>query len=320
MMGYPYIETASYPDPKTKVSMPKREFKPKAKTLCVINTFVPKTGWVDYTTRYYSDHSIRVYRHDRIECLKFMLAAHRHYDPGMPVDTIIIDNSSPHVEAVEHMRSDGLLFYSRPNSYLSFGAYRYAYEQFGQDYDYFVFHEMDWVPAKHNWLKDLVEYWVEDQTIGMIGNLIETRGTNYPALNDNQQTNNSFVEKIAPHRTQMWNLDSEYLFTSRFVIGQMGNWLMFPCTPETDLSPAFNELAFQQPLMECGYNIACFNDGKHLMWYATYNNGISPKWNKGFENITPFVPEQTRCFMSEMREYFDFYDHEKRNSFMGFID
>ncbi len=323
LMSYPFIKTAGYEDPKTRVEMPERKLSSEMRTLCVINTYIPKTGWADYTTRYFTEGDpIRYYRHDRVECLKFMLAAHDHYDPGMPCDIIIVDNSSPHTKAVDIMTSCGLPFYSRPNTYLSFGAYRYAFEKFGHLYDYFVFHEMDWVPTKDHWLTDLVNFWVSDQTIGMIGNLIESRGANYPPETDNEKTNNDFVDKIAPHRAdRMWNLDSEYLFTSRFVLDQMlehDGWLMFPCVPETNLSAAFNELAFQQPLMEMGYKIGCYNDGEHTMWYATYNNAFSPKWDKGLENIVPFAPEQTRFFMPEMAKHFDFYNHHTNNSFVGF--
>ncbi len=322
MMGYPIIGKAEYTDPKTKVEMLPRALNPEAKTLCVMNTFIPKTTWADYSTRYYSDDRIQFYRHDRYECLKFTLAAHDHYDPGMHCDLILVDNSSPHEEAVDHMICSDVPFFQRENTYLSFGAYRYAYEKFGEDYDYFVFHEMDWAPAQHNWLRKLVEYWISDDQIGMIGNLIEMRGSSYPPETDGQITNNDFMEKCAPHRKEMWNLDSEYLFTSAVVLEQMlehGGWLMFPCAPQTGLSPAFNELAFQQPLLEMGYSIACYNDGKHTMFYATYNNSFGPKWDKGLENLTPFVPEQTRFFVPEMAEHFNFYDHANNNSFVSFI-
>ena len=324
MENYPCRSVLDYPDPKTRVEMPLRKRDPQAKTLCVMCTYIPKTAYAKYTTRSFGTDEIRAYCHDRFECLKFTLAAHKHWDPGMPCDLIIVDNSSPHLEAVEYMRDGNckLLFYSRQNTFFSFGAYIWAYENFGSEYDYFVFHEMDWVPSNHNWLKGLIDFWVSDHTIGMIGNLIETRGSNYPAVNDNQKTNNEFIEKIAPHRTQMWNLDSEYLFTNRFVIEQMlknGGWQVYPCVPVTDLAATFNELAFQQPILEMGYKIASYNDGEHTMFYATYNNGFVDKWNHGMDKLAPFVPEQTRFFVPEMATHFDFYDHKKNNSFVEFL-
>ena len=119
------------------------------------------------------------------------------------------------------------------------------------------------------------------------------------------------MAKTNPDRDRQFNLDSEYLFADKIVLEQMmehGGWNIFPCEPEVKLSPVYNELALQQPILEMGYKIACYNDWEHTMFYATYNSGMPSKWDHGFEKMAPFVPEQTRIFCKEMRKYFKWYE------------
>ncbi len=327
----PPMREARYKDTKYKVDMPRRVLSPKSpiKITVVVCTYFPVGHTVEYNTRSYEDHEYKRYSHNRLECFKFLLACFNYYDAGLPFELVIVDNSSPDPEANMFMDSNNILVSTghdirvvkRPNTLYSFGAYRWAYENI-KDSQFYVFMEMDWVPCKHGWLLDLVEAWHSDPEIGMIGNLIEARGYSDPTTNDNQKVNNAFIDKINPNRRIQMNLDSEYLFTSRYVLDQMmehDGWLIFPCVPETDLSPAFNELAFQQPILEMGYKLLCYDDSKHTMMYGIYNQHIAPRWKHGWENLAPFLPEQSRLFCPEAREYFDFYDHNANDSFIKWV-
>jgi len=308
-----------YKNPKYNVTKPERKFNKNAKILAVLNTYIPKGFIVQYNSRLYPSDEYKRYIHHRLECLKFTLACYNYFNAGMKYDLIIVDNDSPEKKYLKNLK---IPVYFRENTYFSFGAYRYAWRKFRDQYDYYIFHEMDWVPAKHYWLKDLVKKWVSDKRVGMIGNLVENREWTDNPQTDEQKVNNVFIEKINPKRKIQCNLDSEYLFTSSFVLRQMvdcDGWLIFKCSPKTNLSPAYNELAFQQPILEMGYKISSYNDGKHTMFYSIYNRNFLNEWNHGLENLVPFVPEQTRLFISEMREYFNFYDHEKNNSYKGDI-
>lgn len=316
MESYPLLKEIAYSDPVSRVDIPERPPVENPRVLVVLCSYIPQGLIAPYNSRLFETHSYVRYQHNRLECLKFVLEAYKHVKAGVKFDFVIVDNDSPSVRASEYFKTLNELVLFRENSYLSFGAYKTAWEHFGDSYDYFVFHEMDWTPARKNWLRYLIDIWESDPEIGMIGNLVESRGWTENPETDGQKVNNNFIEKINKDRKFHCNLDSEYLFTSQTVLRQMdkAGWLMFECEPQTKLSPAFNELAFQQPILEMGYKLRCFNDGKHTMFYGIYNRGFSPTWDFGFENLAPFIPEQVRLFMPELREYFGFYDHDKHTS------
>ena len=300
--NYPIMPKKRYIDPKNPVDKIKREYI-NQKTLVVMNTYIPESGSSEYKTRSYIDHEYKSYIHNRVECLKFTLACYKHYNAGVNYDLIIVDNSSPITPTVD------VPIYVRENTFYSFGAYKYAFEKFGKDYDYFVFHEFDWCPSKDNWLKDLIDYWNSDNQIGMIGNLIEEFDYND---NNTPDVIKRIIKKVNPNREFIYNLDSEYLFTDKEVLNKMvdtcGGWNIFPCSPEVEETPVINELGLQQPMLEMGYKLACMNDEKHTMFYSLYNSGFPKhKWNYGLDKLAPFVPEQTRNFVPEMSEYFKWY-------------
>lgn len=306
-----------YEDPVSKIDISKRSHLSNPRTLVVLCSYIPEGLMARYNSRLFKTHEFISYQHNRLECLKFTLESFKHIEAGSSYDLVIIDNDSPSVRGCDFLKNSDCLVISRENTYLSFGAYKTAWELFGEDYDYFVFHEMDWVPARKGWLRYLIDIWEADSEIGMIGNLIESRSWTEKPTTDGQQIANAFIEKINKDRSHHYNLDSEYLFTDRTVLEQMDEvgWLMFECEPQTDLSPAFNELAFQQPILEMGYKLRCFNDGEHTMFYGIYNRGLPPKWDHGFENLTPFIPEQVRLFIPEFRAYFGFYPHDLNLSY-----
>lgn len=301
--SYPLAE-AAYEDPtgsRFARSLPPEK---KPKVLCVICTHFPVDwGGVRYNSRD-SEHRYHSYRHNRLHCLRFVLACHTHYEPGIWYEIEIVNNGRLSPENLaEQLDVSPNLFTKRPNTFFSFGAYKHAFERWGSKYDYFVFQEMDWAPCHDGWLTQMIDMFESDLQIGMIGNLIERHNL------DNCEPIPDFMRLANPGRNPQYNLDSEYFFTSREVLEAMPpNWNIFPCEPETALSPAANELAFQQPLLEMGLKLRCFNDGKHTMFYCLYNRAIADRWNFGLGNLAPFVPEQTRLFCPEMQEHFAWYD------------
>ena len=313
MEGYRILKQIGYKDPKVNVPKPSREHK-KKKTLVVMNTYLPEDNQVRYNTRSFITHIHSSYEHDRLKCLDFTLAAYKHFDAGADYDLIVVDNSSPSKQLESTLKNKDIWFEKRENTFYSFGAYKYAWDKYGKDYDYFVFHEFDWVPAKDGWLEDLIDYWNSDNKIGMIGNLIEQRGYSLAPRNSSVEDMNRIMRKVNPDRNFQYNLDSEYMFIDKQVLTQMeenGGWNIFPCEPKVEESPIVNELGFQQPILEMGYDLACYNDEKHTMFYAIYNNGFPEKWWHGFDKLAPFIPEQTRLFIPEVRDYFRWYDHKK---------
>lgn len=311
MENYMILKKARYKDPKFEVEKSKREGGDK-KTLVVMNTYLSEDNKASYNTRSYVTHLHSSYTHDRLKCLEFTLECYKYFDAGADYDFIIVDNDSPSKQLEGILNKRNLWFEKRENTFYSFGSYKYAWDKYGKDYDYFVFHEFDWVPAKHGWLKDLIDYWNSDKNIGMIGNLIEQRGYNPKPRDGSVRYMNEIMRKVNPDRDFQYNLDSEYMFIDKNVLLEMenhGGWNLFKCSPEVDESPIINELGFQQPILEMGYDLACYNDGEHTMFYAIYNNGFPEKWWNGFDKLAPFIPEQTRLFVPEVRDYFRWYDH-----------
>ena len=302
-----------YENPANKIEIPKRLHIENPRILVTLCSYIPQGLMAQYSSRLFNKgYTYIPYLHNRLECLKFVLASYKHIDAGLPFDLVIVDNDSPSHQALAFLKNLDIPVISRENTYYSFGAYKAAWDQLGKDYDYFVFHEMDWTPARHNWLRYLVDIWESDSEIGMIGNLIESRQwTDSPATQGAIVTNR-FIEKINKNRKLQYNLDSEYFFTDRVVLSQMdrAGWLLFECVPKTGLPASFNELAFQQPLLEMGYKLRCFNDNKHTMFHGLLNRGLPQKWKHGFENLAPFIPEQVRLFIPEYRDYFGFYKHD----------
>jgi len=316
MEGYPLISEVRYDNPTSCVNKPERCVSDNSKTLAVLCTYIPEGLVSQYVSKSHKGSPEPQYFHNRLECLKFVLACYYHFDAGASYDLVIIDNDSLSKRLFDYFRSLDIAIMQRENTYYSFGAYKDAWDYFKGDYDYFIFHEMDWMPCRHDWLQMLIDLWNSDSEIGMIGNLIESREWSDSPQNSDDHASNMFIEAINPDRLLQHNLDSEYLFVDKHVLTLMDQtgWQLFKCLPEIPVSPAYNELVFQQPVLEMGYKLRCFNDGRHTMFYGAHNQDFPSQWNHGTENLTPFIPEQARLFMPEFRSYFDFYDHSIYNS------
>jgi hypothetical protein len=299
------MKFAQYDNPKHEVAKKRAD---GGRTLVVVCAYIPEGLVAGYNSREFITHEYTWYQHNRLEALKFTIACYDYFNAGADYDLVIVDNDSP--DGRWYLDKTDKTVLKRENSYYSFGAYKHAWDVLGKDYDYFVFTEMDWAPSKNDWLKDLIKYWNSDEEIGMIGNLIEQHGYADKSSTDTQSFINNVLVKVNPDRKNQYNLDSEYLFVDRHVLENMeknGGWNIFDCEPKTDLSPVYNELGFQQPILEMGYKLACYNDGEHTMFYAIYNRGFPDKWKHGFNKMAPFVPEQTRLFVPEMKKYFNWY-------------
>jgi hypothetical protein len=315
--AYPLISEARYDHPVSTVDKSIRNALDASKTLVVLCTYIPRGLTFKYVSKFHTKTTFFEYFHDRLACLEFVLSCYKHFDAGAPYDLLIIDNDSPSERTQHYFQNLDVPVIQRENTYYSFGAYKAAWDQFKDDYDYFVFHEMDWTPCQQGWLQIFIDLWNSDPEIGMIGNLIEVREWSENPQNNDEYASNMFIEAINPNRLLHYNLDSEYLFTDKHVLRLMDDtgWpIFFKCLPEVEISPAYNELAFQQPILEMGYKLRCFNDGDHTMFYGTYNRDFPSQWDNGLEKLAPFIPEQVRLFIPQFCDYFDFYDHVEHNS------
>ncbi|MCD6213738.1 MAG: glycosyltransferase [Candidatus Desulfofervidus sp.] len=288
---------------KYDVFYPDRVITSSPAVLCVVATYVPEPKVKEYNLR--TPHGFEKYKHDRLEALKFCLKCYELFNPGVDFDLVLVDNESPNKEAQEFFENCGYKVFRRENRFYSYGAYKYVWDLFGDSYQYYLFHEQDWVPAKDGWLLELIQRLHSDRYVGAVGNCIEHRSWTDDPKTDGEKICNRFIEKISPHRKVQFNLDGEYTLISSKVLKQFSSspgFLLFPCEPETSLSPAYNELAFHQPILELGYKIKGFNDGFH-----TYFHGVcftEPQVNRGVGRLTPLVPEQTRMFCPMMKDYF----------------
>jgi len=291
------VKEGFYPNPNFQI-------KKQPPVLCVIAVFIPEGRIAEYNLRC-ADGRYEKYKHDRLECLKFVLRCYEFFNAGVDYDLILIDNSSPDREAQKFLSNCSYTVLKRENTFFSFGPRKFAWEKFGDKYDYYFFQELDWIPIKDNWLLEMIKILLSDRAIGSVGNNVERRSWTENPFNPQQKVNNEFIEKIAPHRKQMYNLHGAYcLIPSRVLkeIDSHGGFLMFPCKPQTELDPVYNELAFHQPILEMGYKIRSFDDGEHILFRGIhYEKGINE--NLPDECFAPLVPEQTRFFSARVKDY-----------------
>ena len=257
---------------------------------------------------------------DKLELIKFSLAAHKHYNPGVPYQMIFVDNSSPDREIneliVSFCNKNDALYVKRPNTGFSFGAYKYAWETFGDQFEYYLFHEQDIAPIKDNWLLDILAKFFEYPGTGAVGNLCEPmtgyRGRAYfeqwgifhPGMVGEYWNNPEF---------RQCNLDGMFMFTSSKILKECGLQitemkLTDPNNPESwDITPGVNELFWQHYILMAGYKIVSFHDNLHLfthgICYLDFEDTLRDR------QLPPMMHAQTFFVNREMRlNYFKWYE------------
>jgi hypothetical protein len=111
-----------------------------------------------------------------LDLVKLNVEQERTVDPGVPCDTIIVNNDIGWSIGNEYLDSiDNTPTYSGiirvlhcENWGRSFGAYNGAYQKFKDDYDYWIFTEDDILINGHNYYKIALDNFHRDKKIGFV--------------------------------------------------------------------------------------------------------------------------------------------------------
>lgn len=281
------------------------------KIAVVTCSYIP-VGRIEYNTPIRSVQNPDFYQHyneDKAETLKFTLAAYKHYSPGVDCDYFVIDNSSPDksIEQIEKIcQEDGVTFEKRENVGFSFGAFKYAFEKYKDKYDYFLFHEQDFSPAKEDWLKEMLDFFNSEDNVGAIGNNVEG-----PRSRANWEAEGTF--KLYPEiKDSFVNLD-QLMFIKTDIwqrcIDKWGWRLIDWISDEVSGSATINELSFVIPAFLSGYKIKGFmNEHKYV---AT--NGVCVMDERPWEidlpdsAVAPMVLNHARVFHPRFKRLFNWY-------------
>jgi len=120
--------------------------------------------------------------------LEYRLANESSVDPGVEVDLIIVNNVQDSKEAVDYLNSiDGkktktgkIRVLHRENIGISFGAYNHAFENFRDDYDYWLFLEDDLFTNLENYYAQFLEQLEEDDNLAYVA-LVGVGSQNTPS-------------------------------------------------------------------------------------------------------------------------------------------
>lgn len=295
------LKSGKYTDPKYGI-------KVKSKIVNIIATYVPLGQIQERTINSNQKKDTQVsYIENKLESIKFNLACHKHYKAGVDYEIVIVDNGSPDEETQKYLKAlekTGIQVLRRENIGFSFASFKYAWEQFKNDYDYFLFNEQDGVPAKDNWLLEILQKFHCENDIGAVGNNVESFDLTWEF---------SELKNLCPYigkRDAIYNLDGFMTFTSSTVLRQVekiGGLFVLPTQGRKNADR--NELIFQQPILELGYKIVSFHDGNHLCYSDFYYPDEDPEYqNIPPENVTPMVIADTGKFV--FKNHFSWYNNQ----------
>ena len=240
-----------------------------------------------------------IFEDSKLENFKFVMECYKKYNAGIEYTLILVDNETTDPRALEYMKSLGLPIYHRENNGFSFGGYKFAWEMFGERFDYYLFHEQDHTPCKDGWLKELLDIYQADEEIGALGNVVE-----YREKDETKQALKDQFARIAPKRDFMYNLDGAFCFTSASVLKESGLKIIDGKINES----TFNEILFVQPILEAGYKIASvgcrdFHKTSTIHFYGMRKGDLVRPFEP--EKLAPIVESTTRFNCKQMKEYFN---------------
>lgn len=120
-----------------------------------------------------------------LELVKLVVSLEKSVDPGVPLDTIIINNDVGFEPGNSYLKSingaktrTGYLYsYSRENFGRSFGGYNDAFSKFRHKYDYFIFTEDDVLLNGNNYALSALEQIESKPEVGFVAFLgVSDRG------------------------------------------------------------------------------------------------------------------------------------------------
>jgi hypothetical protein len=171
--------------------------------------------------------------------VKFTLACHKKFRKStVPYDLFIVDNSSPYKPWLKEIKK--YEHETRENTGFSFGAYKYFWDKYGNNYDYILFHEQDVAPCKKGWLDELFYKFHLYTYVGAVG------------------MNVMFDKEIYPEdgKKEIHYLCGAFYFTSKKVLNECE--LPIEYGKGFD-SGTYNEMHFVQGMLEKGYKIVGYN-------------------------------------------------------------
>lgn len=276
------MERARYINPTHNKVLPKGTIT-NPKILCVVTFFVPRNRIKNYG--YFSEN--------KEETIKRTVTAHKTFKPGVEYDLLLVNNGTEDEEILKWLPN----YETRENQGYGFGAWKYAWDKY-KDYDFYLFTEDDIMPSKHGWLKEILDLYNEENDTGAVGQFIEARSST-------ENGSSYFWSWLGLTRDSIYNFDGAFTFTSKQVLKQVdetGGLKVLDCGGETGVWPTVNEVGFQQPILELGYELRSFADGKHKLAHGSeiftgdvrYCEGeLSPLINANGRHKVDFIKEVT---------------------------
>jgi hypothetical protein len=289
----------------TKYDKPRFPLNRKAKILCVICTYIPQ-GQVEKTALVRSNippYLHRTYPENKLASLQFSIACHQRYDAGVAYDIVLVDSSSPDPGAQEYFKTLPYTVHTREDVGFSFGSRQFAYEQYKDQYDYFVFCDQDVVPTKDGWLTELLTMFHFEPGIGAVGVHVEQHNLSQGYCKPMKKH-----IKILEEAEELNNFEGTFMFTSTKVLNDcqdLGGMNVLPVVGgehDGTYQAIWNELSHQVSMLEHGYSLLSMDDTHK--YYA----GVS-FWDKqpGHETrlLAPVMLGHVRLFIE--RDYFSWY-------------
>ena len=314
------MEYGYYDKPKNRGALLKKPIKKKPKIACVITTHFSEIGRLDYPYTWAgAEPGVALnYRDDKLANFRFALECHKHYKPGIPYDIIIVDNASSNVEAQLVLNDSSHIIRYRENDGFSFGGYKYAWEQYGDEYDYYIFHEQDCAPVKNGWLKELYDIFNSDKAMGALGNVVEYRSLDeeFEPSEHIRGIIESQLELIKSDRDHAYSLDGTFTFTSSEVLNEVDKFGgLQVLSGGIDVS-TINEIYFSQPVLEAGFKLASigsqdFDNSEKLFTYGMRKGNFNRKVVR--KALSPIMEITCRYLCEEMYNYFNKW-YEKENA------
>ncbi len=290
-----------------KYSDPVKNIEKTPRVACSMCVYVPEGQIEIYDICSYKNKDFRQsFTENKLESVKFTVECYKHYNAGVDFDLIVIDNGTADTETLRYLESlADVTVLHRTNSGFSFGAHKFCWETFRDKYDFYLFNEQDWGPAKDGWLSEIVERFLSDKEIGMVGNFVGDRPT-YPigSIGD--------LKKIlGSTREFLYDLDGCYSFTSSRLLKQLEDHNLLSvlsCEPETGLNAMYNEILWPQGVLELGYKLSSFNDQEHIQHYGVYIKDLENFADKLTDSkMSPIVQGNARFFNDRFKQYFSWY-------------
>lgn len=222
------------------------------------------------------------------EDIRFMAGCHRYYrDYTLAYDFYIVDNAStyqPFLEWLKNLRNVAVCH--RENMGFSFAGWEYIWKMYGRKYDFYLFHEQDWVPAKKHWLEELLTAFYSKPGIGIVGNMLETK-------NEGKRFN-------LP-REKLINHDGAYHFVSSQVLEEAGMKLFYD---KGNGAGVMNEVNCWQPLLEKGYKIKALAEPTRTYTYMS-SGTVNNIYGEVKETILPMISLHAISHEPWIKAYFE---------------